>query len=41
MRFFDTAGPVNCQDHDCLPPLQRIYRRDETYQQRRIIVWGA
>jgi hypothetical protein len=24
MRFFNTAGPVNCQDHYCLPPLQRI-----------------
>jgi hypothetical protein len=24
MRFFNTAGPVNCQDHYCLPPLQRL-----------------
>ncbi len=24
MRFFNTAGPVNCQDHYCLPPLERI-----------------
>jgi len=24
MRFFNTAGPVNCQDHYCLPPLQRF-----------------
>lgn len=23
-RFFNTAGPVNCKDHYCLPPLQRI-----------------
>ncbi len=23
MRFFNTAGPVNCEDHYCLPPLQR------------------
>jgi hypothetical protein len=24
MRFFNTAGPVNCQDHYCLPPLSRF-----------------
>ena len=24
MRFFNTAGPVNCQDHYCVPPLQRL-----------------
>lgn len=24
MRFFNTAGPVNCQDHYCLPPLERL-----------------
>ncbi len=24
MRFFNTAGPVNCTDHYCLPPLQRF-----------------
>ena len=24
MRFFNTAGPVNSQDHYCLPPLQRF-----------------
>ena len=24
MRFFNTAGPVNCQDHYCLPPLRRF-----------------
>ena len=24
MRFFNTAGPVNCQDHYCVPPLQRF-----------------
>ena len=24
MRFFNTAGPVNCQDHYCLPPLGRF-----------------
>lgn len=24
MRFFNTAGPVNCQKHYCLDPLQRI-----------------
>lgn len=24
MRFFNTAGPVDCQDHYCLPPLSRF-----------------
>lgn len=24
MRFFNAAGPVNCADHDCLPPLSRL-----------------
>lgn len=24
MRFFNTAGPVNCTDHYCLPPLNRF-----------------
>lgn len=24
MRFFNTAGPVNCEDHYCLPPLERL-----------------
>lgn len=24
MRFFNTAGPVNCEYHYCLPPLQRV-----------------
>ena len=24
MRFFNTAGPVNCTDHYCLPPLYRF-----------------
>lgn len=24
MRFFNTAGPVNCKDHYCLPPLSRF-----------------
>jgi hypothetical protein len=24
MRFFNTAGPVNCQKHYCLPPLERF-----------------
>ena len=23
-RFFNTAGPVNCADHYCLPPLERF-----------------
>jgi hypothetical protein len=23
-RFFNTEGPVNCEDHYCLPPLERI-----------------
>ncbi len=25
MRFFNTAGPVNCKKHYCLPPLSRIH----------------
>jgi hypothetical protein len=24
MRFFNTAGPVNCEDHYCVPPLERF-----------------
>jgi len=24
MLFFNTAGPVNCDDHYCLPPLSRF-----------------
>jgi len=24
MKFFNTAGPVNCEDHYCLSPLERI-----------------
>ncbi len=24
MRFFNTAGPVNCEKHYCLPPLERL-----------------
>jgi len=24
MRFFNTAGPVDCQRHYCLPPLERL-----------------
>ena len=24
MRFFNTAGPVKCEDHYCLPPLERF-----------------
>jgi hypothetical protein len=24
MRFFNTAGPVNCEKHYCLPPLTRL-----------------
>ncbi|MDM8536884.1 hypothetical protein QUF70_09045 [Desulfobacterales bacterium HSG17] len=24
MNFFNTAGPVNCQGHYCLPPLKRF-----------------
>lgn len=24
MRFFTTEGPVNCADHYCLPPLERL-----------------
>jgi len=28
MRFFNTAGPVNCEDHYCLPPLSRFNLSD-------------
>ncbi len=28
MRFFNTEGPVNCQDHYCLPPLTRFDLED-------------
>jgi hypothetical protein len=24
MRFFNTAGPVDCRKHYCLPPLERL-----------------
>jgi len=24
MRFFNTAGPVKCEKHYCLPPLTRF-----------------
>ncbi len=24
MKFFNTAGPVNCSKHYCLPPLGRF-----------------
>jgi hypothetical protein len=24
MRFFNTAGPVRCEEHYCLPPLERL-----------------
>lgn len=24
MRFFNTAGPVQCDIHYCLPPLERL-----------------
>jgi len=24
MRFFNTAGPVDCEDHYCIPPLKRF-----------------
>ncbi len=24
MRFFNTAGPVTCEGHYCLPPLERF-----------------
>jgi hypothetical protein len=24
MRYFNTAGPVRCEEHYCLPPLTRI-----------------
>jgi hypothetical protein len=28
MRFFNTAGPVQCNRHYCLPPLERFNLAD-------------
>ena len=28
MRFFNTEGPVRADEHDCIPPLERIFRRE-------------
>lgn len=25
MRYFNTAGPGRCEDHYCLPPLERFH----------------
>ncbi|QTA82028.1 Uncharacterized protein dnl_43900 [Desulfonema limicola] len=31
MKFFNTAGPVNCKDHYCLPPLKRFNLEELLY----------
>jgi len=31
MKFFNTAGPVNCEDHYCLPPLKRFDLKELLY----------
>lgn len=53
MRLFNTAGPVNCQSHYCVPPLQRydrgpgqtwqdkFFRRTVSYHNQPIEVWGT
>ena len=28
MRFFNTAGPVRCDEHYCLPPLERFDKEE-------------
>lgn len=28
MRYFNTAGPVDCRDHYCLPPIERLNIED-------------
>jgi hypothetical protein len=43
MRFFNTAGPVNCADHYCLPPLERFDPADilELIAQKKYFVLHA
>ncbi|HEC84045.1 MAG TPA: ATP-binding protein [Thioploca sp.] len=43
MRFFNNAGPVNCDDHYCLPPLSRLDLDDvlALIQQKRYFVLHA
>ncbi len=43
MRFFNTAGPVNCEDHYCLPPLHRFNLEEvlSLIQQKKYFVLHA
>lgn len=43
MRFFNTAGPVNPEDHYCLPPLERFHLDDvlSLIQQKKYFVLHA
>ncbi|MCX6699227.1 MAG: ATP-binding protein [Methanomicrobiales archaeon] len=43
MRFFNTAGPVNCEDHYCLPPLTRFNLSEilELIRQKKYFVLHA
>ncbi|MBE2199917.1 MAG: ATP-binding protein [Anaerolinea sp.] len=42
-RFFNTAGPVNCADHYCLPPLERLNLPEilQLIQQKKYFVLHA
>ncbi len=35
MRFFNTAGPVRCEDHYCVPPLERF----DTNAEQSMGIW--
>jgi hypothetical protein len=43
LRFFNTAGPVNCAYHYCLPPLERLDLPDilRLIQQQKYFVLHA
>ncbi len=43
MRFFNTAGPVRCEEHYCLPPLTRLNLDDilSLIQQKKYFVLHA
>lgn len=43
MKFFNTAGPVNCKDHYCVPPLERFDLEQVTFliEQKKYFVLHA
>ncbi|QTA80395.1 Uncharacterized protein dnl_26980 [Desulfonema limicola] len=43
MRFFNTAGPVVCEDHYCIDPLSRFNLEDvlELIDQKKYFVLHA